>query len=164
MPETGAHCLKDFLTVTSQHRLHHTNERRVTMAYTLTAAAAGVGSKNRLDEWLVDPAELLKVLRIVGDEVKAHGLCALHIDVIAARAGVGRPLVQNALQEARELGLVTVQEPVGEVRRSKLVFVVSRVWGNMVALAVRFNKEQIWPRSGDHDNISRSTSGKGQIE
>ena len=84
------------------------------MAYTLTAAAATTGSKNGLGEWLVDPAELLAVLRIVGDEVQAHGLCALHIDVIATRAGVGQTTVQNALREARDLGLVTVQEPVCE--------------------------------------------------
>jgi hypothetical protein len=76
------------------------------MAYILTAAAAGTGLKNGLGEWLVDPAELLAVLRIVGDEVQAHGLCGLHIDAIAARAGVGRTTVQNALREARDLGLV----------------------------------------------------------
>jgi hypothetical protein len=111
------------------------------MAYTLTAAAAGTGSKNGLDEWLVNPAELLAVLRIVGDEVHAHGLCALHIDVIAARAGVGRPTVLNALREARDLGLVMVQEPVGEAWRPKLVRVVSQEWRNMVALAARFKKE-----------------------
>jgi hypothetical protein len=112
------------------------------MAYTLTAAAAGTGSKNGLDEWLADPAELLAVLRIVGDEVQAHGLCALHIDVIAARAGIGRPSVQNALREARDLGLVTVQEPGGEAWRSTLVRVVSQEWQNMVALATRFKKER----------------------
>jgi len=112
------------------------------MAYTLTVAAAGTGSKSGLDEWLADPAELLAVLRIVGDEVQAHGLCALHIDVIAARAGIGRPSVQNALREARDLGLVTVQEPGGEAWRSTLVRVVSQEWQNMVALATRFKKER----------------------
>jgi hypothetical protein len=104
------------------------------MAYTLTAATARTGSKNGLDEWLADPAELLAVLRIVGDEVQAHGLCALHIDVIAARACVGRLSVQNALREARDLGLVTVQEPVRDAWRSKLVRAASQVRRNMIAL------------------------------
>jgi hypothetical protein len=110
------------------------------MAYTVTAAATGTGSKIGSDEWPADPAELLAVMRIIGDEVQAHGLCALHIDTIAARAGVGRRSVQNALREARDLGLVTVQEPVGEAWRSKLAGVVSEEWRNMVALAVRFKK------------------------
>ena len=38
----------------------------------------------------------LAVLRIVGDEVRASGLCGLCIDAIAARAGVCRRLAQSA--------------------------------------------------------------------
>jgi hypothetical protein len=52
----------------------------------------------------------LAVLRIVGDEVREHGACSLHIDAIAARAGVCRTTAQNAVREARALGLVTVEE------------------------------------------------------
>jgi hypothetical protein len=104
------------------------------MAYTLTAAAATTGSKNGLGEWLVDPAELLAVLRIVGDEAHAHGVCALHIDAIAARAGVGQTTVQNALREARDLGLVTVQEPAGDARRANLE------WRTWLRLKRRFKK------------------------
>jgi hypothetical protein len=110
------------------------------MAYTVTAAATGTGSKIGSDEWPADPAELLAVMRIIGDEVRAHGLCALHIDVIAARAGVGRPSVQSAVLEARDLGLVTVQEPIREPWRSKLAGVVSQKWRNMVALAMSGKK------------------------
>jgi hypothetical protein len=40
-------------------------------------------------------------MRIVGDECRAHGCCTLHIDAIAARAGVHRTTVQNALREAQ---------------------------------------------------------------
>ena len=70
----------------------------------------------------------LAVLRIVGDEAHAHGVCALHIDAIAARAGVCRTTVQNALREARRLGLVTVQERRwrGQPSATNLVRVVSR--------------------------------------
>jgi hypothetical protein len=38
---------------------------------------------------------------IVGDECRGHGCCTLHIDAIAARAGVHRTTVQNALREAQ---------------------------------------------------------------
>jgi hypothetical protein len=41
------------------------------------------------------------VLRIVGDECRDHGCCALHIDAIAARAGTCRTTAQNALRMAR---------------------------------------------------------------
>jgi hypothetical protein len=133
--------LKALLTDTSKHRLHHTTQRARHHGLHPASGRSGTGSKNGLDEWLADPADLLAVLRIVGDEVQAHGLCALHIDAIAARAGVGRLSAQNALREARDLGLVTVKEPVGEAWRSKLVRVVSQEWRNMVALAARFKKE-----------------------
>lgn len=79
----------------------------------------------------------LAVLRIVGDEVRVHGVCALHIDAIAARAGVCRTSVQNALREARRLGLVTVQERRRRGQRSltNLVRIVSREWLTWLRLA-----------------------------
>jgi hypothetical protein len=36
----------------------------------------------------------IAVMRIVGDECRVHGCCTLHIDAIAARAGVHRTTVQ----------------------------------------------------------------------
>jgi hypothetical protein len=56
------------------------------------------------------------VMRIVGDECRLHGCCFLHIDAIAARAGVHRTTVQNALREAQGRGevpgspIISVQE------------------------------------------------------
>ena len=55
----------------------------------------------------------LAVLRIIGDEVSQHGQCDRCVDEIAARAGVCRRMVQNALREgehakswgAHEVGL-----------------------------------------------------------
>jgi hypothetical protein len=43
----------------------------------------------------------LAALCIVGDEVRHHGVCGLHIDAIAARAGTCRSTVKNALRSAR---------------------------------------------------------------
>lgn len=79
----------------------------------------------------------LAVLRIVGDEMRAHGVCGLHVDAIAARAGVGRTSVQNALREAKGLGLVTVQERRrrGQPSDTNLVRVVSREWQTWLRLS-----------------------------
>src|SRR3954471_11609800 len=72
----------------------------------------------------------LAVLRIVGGEVRAGGLCALCVDAIAARAGVRRRTAQNAIRQAARLGLVTVQERrrQGQVNLPNVVRVVSREW------------------------------------
>jgi hypothetical protein len=76
-------------------------------------------------------------MRIVGDECRVHGCCTLHIDAIAARAGVHRTTVQNALREAqgREPGrtaIITVQERRRRGQRSltNIIRIVSREWLN----------------------------------
>jgi hypothetical protein len=71
------------------------------------------------------------VLRVIGDEVKRHGACSLYIDAIAAMAGMHRTTVQNALRQARRLGLVTVEERRPPGRRKSLtniVRIVSEEW------------------------------------
>src|SRR5919112_1289459 len=72
----------------------------------------------------------LAVLRIVGDEVHQHGQCDRCVDEIAARAGVCRSLVKNALRTAARLGLVTVEERRREGRRNlpNVVRIVSKEW------------------------------------
>jgi hypothetical protein len=76
------------------------------------------------------------VMRIVGDECRARGCCTLHIDAIAARAGVHRTTVQNALREAQgregRQGIVTVQERRRRGQRSltNIIRIVSRDWLN----------------------------------
>jgi hypothetical protein len=71
------------------------------------------------------------VLRVVGDQVKRHGACSLYIDAIAAMAGMHRTTVQNALRQARRLGLITVEERRPPGRRKSLtniVRIVSEEW------------------------------------
>ena len=76
------------------------------------------------------------VMRIVGDECRQYGTCTLHVDAIAARAGVHRTTVQNALREAQGRGavpgapLVHVQERRRKGQRSltNIVRVVSVEW------------------------------------
>ena len=72
----------------------------------------------------------LAVLRIVGDEVRQHGRCDRCVDEIAARAGVCRSLVKNAIRTAARLGLATVEERRREGRRNlpNVVWIVSREW------------------------------------
>jgi hypothetical protein len=69
----------------------------------------------------------MAAFRIVSDEVRHHGVCALHIDAIAARAGTCRT---TALREARRLNLVTVQERRrrGQKSLTNLVRIVSPEW------------------------------------
>src|SRR5215204_5784968 len=70
----------------------------------------------------------LAVLRIVGDEVRASGLCGLCIDAIAARAGVCRRTAQNAIRQAARLGLLTIQERRREGQKNlpNILRVISR--------------------------------------
>ena len=72
----------------------------------------------------------LAVLRIVGDEVRQHGQCDRCVDEIAARAGVCRSLVKNAIRTAARLGLLTVEERRREGRRNlpNVVRIISREW------------------------------------
>ena len=72
----------------------------------------------------------MAAFRIISDEVRHHGVCALHIDAIAARAGTCRTTVKNALREARRFNLVTVQERRrrGQKSLTNLVRIVSPEW------------------------------------
>jgi hypothetical protein len=81
----------------------------------------------------------MAAFRIVTDEVRHHGVCALHIDAIAARAGTCRTTVKNALREARRLNLVTVQERRrrGQKSLTNLVRIVSPEWMAWIRIGVR---------------------------
>lgn len=72
----------------------------------------------------------LAVLRIVGDECRLHGSCSLHIDAIAARAGVCRSTVKTAIHRARELRLVTFEERRrrGLPSLTNIIRIISREW------------------------------------
>lgn len=72
----------------------------------------------------------LAALRIVGDEVRAHGACDRCLDEIAARAGVSRSTAKAALREAQRLGLLTVSERrrPGAKSLTNLVRIVGQAW------------------------------------
>lgn len=52
----------------------------------------------------------LAILRIVGDEVREHGVCELSLQEIAARAGSCRTMARTTLRQAMGLGLVQIEE------------------------------------------------------
>ena len=70
------------------------------------------------------------VLSVIGTVCKAVGRCELPIDAIAAKAGVSRTTVQNALRAAKRLGFISVQERRFRGRASdfNVVKVVSPEW------------------------------------
>jgi hypothetical protein len=78
----------------------------------------------------------IAVMRIIGDECRAHGCCTMHIDAIAARAGVHRTTVQNALREAQGRGevpntpIISMQErrQPGQRSLTNVIRIVSREW------------------------------------
>lgn len=72
----------------------------------------------------------LAALRIVANAATRSGGCRLHIDAIAAQAGVCRSTAQNALRQARRLGLITVQERRrrGMPSLTNVVRIISREW------------------------------------
>lgn len=112
----------------------------------------------------------LAALRIVADEARQHGGCRLHIDAIAARAGVCRSTVQNALRAARRLGLITVQERRRRGRPSltNVVRVISRqwlVWIGFKKTSTTDNRnsyqEKIGGKLDRAADVTRCTSGSG---
>jgi len=67
---------------------------------------------------------------IVAGEVKRTGVCVLSIDEIGDRAGVGRTTVQNAMHEARRLGLLRITErrQRGAKNKPNMVEITSAEW------------------------------------
>src|SRR3954466_14953812 len=92
----------------------------------------------------------LAVLRIIGDEVRQHGLCERCVDELAARAGVCRRMVQNAIREAARLGLLTVEERRREGRRNlpNIVRIVSKGWTTGLARGGRSSRPAAEPLIG----------------
>jgi hypothetical protein len=92
----------------------------------------------------------LAVLRIIGDEVRQHGHCARCVDEIAARAGVCRSMVKNAIRTAARLGLLTVEERRREGRRNlpNVIRIVSKEWTSWLARGGRASRPSTEPLIG----------------
>src|SRR5918993_4345101 len=92
----------------------------------------------------------LAVLRIVGDEVRQHGHCDRCVDEIAARAGVCRSMVKNAIRTAARLGLLTVEERRRERRRNlpNVVRIIAKEWTSWLARGGRSTRPAAEPLIG----------------
>lgn len=77
----------------------------------------------------------LAALMIIREEVRLHGTCSSYIAEIAARAGVGRTSVQNAMRRAAELGLITIQERRRPAQKNltNVIRIVSQEWLTWIA-------------------------------
>src|SRR3954471_10797913 len=78
-------------------RLQRAPQRPVTIARRRHLAASGPMPPALACKFTVSE---LAVLRIIGDEVRLQGQCDRCVDELAARAGVCRRMVQNAIREA----------------------------------------------------------------
>jgi hypothetical protein len=91
----------------------------------------------------------LAVLAVVGRQCRRGGTCSLHIDAIAALAGVSRTTVKRAMRQARLLGLVRMRQArllglvlvkerriPGRKSLTNVVSVVSREWLAWLKLGV----------------------------
>src|SRR3982751_919942 len=92
----------------------------------------------------------LAVLRIVGDEVRQHGHCDRCVDEMAARAGVCRSLVKNAIRTAARLGLLTVEERRREGRRNlpNVIRIVAKEWTSWLARGGQASRPSAAPLIG----------------
>jgi hypothetical protein len=72
----------------------------------------------------------LAALTVVARQCQRTGVCALHVDAIAALAGCSRTTVKNALRQARLLGLILVKERriPGRPSLTNTVSIISKEW------------------------------------
>lgn len=99
----------------------------------------------------------LAVLRIVANEAHQHGGCRLHLDAIAARAGVCRRLAQMAIRRAERLGLLSVTERRISAFRNdtNVVRVVDKAWVTWLDRGTGCKKI---PRTGTNINRDRKVA------
>lgn len=83
-------------------------------------------------------------LAIITDEVRRRGDCRLPVEAIAARAGVSRRSVQNALREAREARLIRVTERPrkGQPHLPNVVEIIATAWRDWVSKRPRRGRDR----------------------
>lgn len=128
-------------------RLQRAPQRPVAIARRRHLAASGPMPPGLACKFTVSE---LAVLRIIGDEVRQHGHCDRCVDELAARAGVCRRMVQNAIREAAWLGLLTIEERRREGRRNlpNVVRIVSKEWTSWLARGGRPSHPRAEPLIG----------------
>src|SRR4051794_25397881 len=125
-------------------RFQRTTQRPVAIARRRHLAASGPMPPGLACKFTVSE---LAVLRIIGDEVRQLGQCDRCVDELAARAGVCRRMVQNAIREAARLGLLTIEERRREGRRNlpNVIRIVSKEWTSWLARGGRASRPSAEP-------------------
>jgi hypothetical protein len=103
------------------------------------------------------------VLRIIADEVRDKGCCALPMGAIAARAGVCETLARKALRMAARLGHVTIEERRRHKapNRPNVVRIISREWLAWIKRGVGCKK--VWATDkGSFRTLSGDRVSRGQ--
>src|SRR4051812_25539897 len=128
-------------------RLQRAPQRPVAIARRRHLAASGPMPPGLACKFTVSE---LAVLRIVGDEVRQHGHCDRCVDELAARAGVCRRMVQNAIREAARLGLLTIEERRRDGRRNlpNVIRIISKEWMSWLARGGQASRPQADPLIG----------------
>src|SRR3954463_5424871 len=128
-------------------RLQRTPKRPVAIARRRHLAASGPMPPALACKFTVSE---LAVLRIIGDEVRQHGQCDRCVDELAARAGVCRRMVQNAIREAARLGLLTVEERRRDGRRNlpNVIRIISKEWTSWLTRGGRASRPPAEPLIG----------------
>jgi hypothetical protein len=98
------------------------------------------------------------VHRVIGNEVRRRGDCRLHIDAIAAMAGVHRTTVQNALRMACWLRIITREaRRIGPRRNlTNIIRIVSPEWLAWLRLGCVFGPSR--PKYGPLNKKSSTTN------
>ncbi|WP_181704446.1 hypothetical protein [Chthonobacter albigriseus] len=106
----------------------------------------------------------LACLRIVADEVKAHGVCTRSYEEIAARAGTCRSSARNAIRRAAALRLITVQTRPrpGRKHLPNVVSVVSKEWLAWLRIGMRDRSRQIGGKKQAATDTSLDSSPERQ--
>ena len=102
------------------------------------------------------------VLSVVASEVSRNGRCTLPIGAIAGMAGVGKTTVRTALQQAKGLGILTVEEHRLTAFRNapNTVCIISAEWTTWLRLAVRRVGKGSGSRSAKPTSNLSITKGK----
>src|SRR5829696_8858317 len=142
-------------------RLQRAPKRRVAIARRRHLAASGPMPPALACTFTVNE---LAVLRIIGDEIRQHGQCDRCVDEIAARAGVCRSMVKNAIREAARLGLLTVEERRREGHRNlpNVIRIVSKEWTVWLARGGRASRPAAEPLIGVKKTTPTDSSYKKQ--
>ncbi len=97
------------------------------------------------------------VLTVIGRQCRGGRACVLPIDAIAAIAGVCRSTVQNAMRQARRVGLILVKERriPGRNSLTNVVTVISKDWIGWLKLGgggfkkISPTNNQVFSKGGD---------------